>query len=505
MLKSMSLLDAILLAMESPETPMHIGGVQILRKPRGAGRDYVRKLRDQLVRIPVRGAPFNYRYTASGLVPGIPAWEVLDEVDLREHVFHHALPWPGTEKELFELVSRLNSSHLDRSRPLWEHHLIEGLSANRYATFTRVHHALIDGQWGMRLYEATSSPDPRARGLLPYWAVEVRGKPAAAPKKAPPRGGRPPRGWLERGRAGLTGGVEVVSELGTAFGHLAESYRHPTDGGLAPIYQAPICILNGKVTARREIGVTRFELARIKRLAREHGAKVNDVVLAICGGGLRRYLLERDALPKQALVAGMIVAVARADGQAGGNSIATAQVSLATHLKDPVRRFETVRSSSRQAKEHVHGMVSPTALNLYVALTGLPFALFAIMGRADRARAQNVVISNLVGLREKRYVNGALVESEYPMSLLVPGQAMNITVISRANMLDVVVLVCPSLLPNPQRIGDAVADSLDELERALARKRGNRPAPRQATRRTSPRGAAPRRAGVRGGSVWTSA
>ena len=471
MLKSMSLLDAMLLAMESPETPMHIGGVQILRKPRGAGRDYVRNLRDQLLRIPARAAPFNYRYAPGGPVPGIPVWEVLEEVDLREHVFHHALPWPGTQTELFELVSRLNSSHLDRSRPLWEYHLIEGLAGNRYATFTRVHHALIDGQWGMKLHEATTSPDPNARGLLPYWAVEIHEKPAAAPMQASSRGGQPEPGWLERGRAGLDKGIEAVTELGTAFGHLVEAYQHPTDGGLVPIYQAPRSILNSRVTAGREIGVTRLNLARIKRLARAHGAKVNDVVLAICGGGLRRYLLERDALPKPALIAAMIVAVARQQGASGGNSVASVQVSLATHLRDPVKRFEAVRSSSRRAKEHIHGMASPTALNLYVGLTSLPFTLYAIMGRADRARAQNVVISNLVGLREKRYVNGALVESDYPMSLLVPGQAMNITVISRANMLDLAVLVCPSVLPGPQRVGEAIAESLDELERALARKR----------------------------------
>lgn len=471
MLKSMNLLDAMLLAMESPETPMHIGGVQILRKPRGAGRDYVRKLRDQLLRIPARAAPFNYRYAASGLVPGVPAWQVLDEVDLREHVFHHALPWPGTQAELFELVSRLNSSHLDRSRPLWEYHLIEGLAGQRYATFMRVHHALIDGQWGMKLHEATTSPDPNARGLLPYWAVEIHEKPAATPKRASPRGGPPTPGWLERGRAGLDQGVEAVTELGAAFGHLFEARRHPTDGGLVPIYQAPLCILNSKVTARREIVVTQFELARIKRLARAHGATVNDVVLAICGGGLRRYLLERDALPKQALIAGMIVAVARQQGASAGNAVAAAQVSLATHLRDPVKRFEAVRSSSRRAKDHIHGMASPTALNLYMGLTGVPFALYTILGRADRARAQNVVISNLIGLRERRYVNGALVESDYPMSLLVPGQAMNITVISRANMLDVAVLVCPSVVPGPQRVGEAIAESLDELERALARKR----------------------------------
>ncbi len=494
MLKSMNPMDIMMLTMESPETPMHVAGVQILRKPPGAGRDYVRKLRDQLMNIPANGAPFNYLYTASGPLPGIPGWKVLDAVDLRRHIFHHALPWPGTENELFELVSRLNSGLLDRSRPLWEHHLIEGLPGNRYATFSRIHHAYVDGQWGMRLYRETTSADPDERGLLPFWGVTMEERSEAAATKRGGRSAEPARGWLERGRAGVSDGVEVVSELGTAFGRVIDSYRHPTDGGLVPIYRAPDSILNGKVTAQREIGVTRLPLSRLKRLARSQGATINDVVMAICGAALRRYLLGRHALPKEALVANMIVAVTRAGGQAGGNAIASGQVSLATHLKDPVRRFEAVRSSSQHAKELIHGLPSPTALNIYMGLIGLPYILFTIFGRAEKAHAHNVVISNVVGLREKRYSNGALIEADYPMSLLVPGQAMNITVISRRNMLDVAVLVCPDLLPDPRRVGGLILESLDELERALAGRRTTGSGSRRAARPTSPgRGAARRR------------
>ena len=483
MLKSMNPMDVLMLGLESPETPMHVAGVQILRKPPGAGRDFLRNLREQLLDTPVGGPPFNYRYTSSGPVPGIPGWEVLDDIDLRRHVFHHALPWPGAEADLFELVSRLNCGLLDRSRPLWEHHLIEGLPGNRYATFSRVHHSLIDGQWGIKLYRETTSPDPGMRGLPPFWGVTAEPPTtAAAPSKSKRRGRAVEAGWLERGRAGLHDGVEVASELGTALGRVIESFRHPSDGGLVPPYRAPDSILNGKVTARRELGVTRIGLGRLKRLARIRGATVNDIVLTICGSALRRYLLERDALPARAIIANMVIAVTRASDQAGGNAIASAQVSLATHLEDPVERFETVHSSSQHAKELIHGMVSPAALNLYMGLLVVPLMAYTVVGRAERSHAQNVVISNVVGLREKRYVNGALIEADYPMSLLVPGQAMNITVISRRNMLDVAVLVCPDLAPEPQRVGGYIADALDELERALGRKRRR---PGAATRRVA--------------------
>ena len=171
MLQPMNVLDAGLLMMESAQTPMHIGGVQILRLPRGEGVDYVRKVVEQVMRHPADGAPFNYRLAAGSGPLGMPAWEVLDDVDLSEHVFRHALPYPGGERELFALVSRLNSGPLDRGRPLWEQHYIEGLSGRRWATFTRIHHALMDGKWGMRLAHETTSADPRARHLPPYWAV----------------------------------------------------------------------------------------------------------------------------------------------------------------------------------------------------------------------------------------------------------------------------------------------------------------------------------------------
>jgi len=476
MLKSMNAMDAGMLAMESAETPMHVGGVQILRMPRGAGRDYVRNLREHLMSTPV-SAPFNYRYTSSGRLPGIPAWEVLKKVDLGEHVFHHALPRPGTEKQLFELVSQLDSGPLDRSRPLWEYHLIEGLEGRRYATFGRVHHALVDGKWGIRLLEATTSADPDTRGLPPFWAVKVQDRTKAKRQK---RGPKATPGIWQRGRAGLRDGVEAVSELSTAFFRVAEGLLLPSDDGLAPLYRAPSCILNGKLTPRRELAIVRLELRRLKQLAKAHGATLNDIVMAICAGGLRRYLLERDALPKEALIASMMIAVARTEGASGGNAIVPGMVLLATHIKDPIKRFETVRSSSRHAKDLIRDLPSPAALYIYMGVSALPFALFHIFGRADKAHVHNLVISNVPGLRDKRYVNGALIESEYPMSLLAPGEAMNITAISRANTLDVAVLVCPSLAPDPQRVGEAIVESLDELERALGRKRRPDAAPRRA-------------------------
>jgi diacylglycerol O-acyltransferase len=468
-LKSMNVLDAGLLMMESPETPMHIGGVQVLRLPRGAGKDYVRKLHDRYLAIPVTGAPFNYRLAPRGGSLGMPAWEVLDEVPLQQHLFHHALPWPGGERELLELVSRLNSGLLDRSRPLWEHHLIEGLEGRRYATFTRIHHALIDGKWGMKLAHETTSPNPRQRGLPPYWAVRFDAGDRSDETPEPVAGAQ--ESWWQRQRSANRHREEAGAELRKAFGRLIESFRHPSDDGLVPIYTAPECMLNGKLTARRELAVVRLDLPRIQRLARAREATVNEVVLTLCGGALRRYLSERAALPDKALIANMPIARPRPKGESGGNSIVSGMVSLATHLDDPVQRLDTVRGSSQHAKELVREMPSTAALSVYLAVTGLPFIVAQAFGRVEKVHPQNLVISNVPGPRERRYINGALLEAEYPMSLLVPGQAMNITVVSHADCLDVAVLVCPDLVPDPHGVTVAIAASLDELEHALRPRR----------------------------------
>ena len=479
-LKPMNVLDAGLLYFESPDTPMHIGGVQVLKLPPRAGRDYVRKLREQMMQFPADGAPFNYRLASGTSKLGLPVWEVLDKVDLEEHVFHHARPYPGGERELLQLVSRLNSGLLDRSRPLWEQHLIEGLDGGRYATFTRIHHALMDGRWGIKLAQATTSPDSRVRNLPPYWAVKFEGERADWPAaeravkavfKAAAKATQAAKGagipvWWNRQRQEIQAGIETMAELRKAFGRLVDSFRHPGDDRLVPVYSAPRTILDGRLTARRELAVVRLDLERIERIAHGHEVKVNDVVLSLCGGALRRYLAERAALPDKPLIVGMPMAIRRPEGRAAGNAVVTTQVSLATHLADPLERLVAVHGSSSHAKELVRDMSSTTALTVYMVVTGLPYILAQLAGQAERVHVQNLVLSNIPGLRTRRYVNGALVEADYPMSLLVPGQAMNITVISHDKQLHVAVLVCPSLVPQPQRVADAIAEELDTLEKA---------------------------------------
>lgn len=483
MLKPMNVLDGGLLMMESPATPMHIGGVQVIKLPRGAGPDFVSRAYDEAKRFPVTGVPFNCRLAPRGGTWQLPAWEVLDHVDLDQHVFRHALPWPGGERELLELVARLNSGLLDRSRPLWEQHFIEGLAAGRYAVFTRIHHALMDGKWGMKIADETTSPDPRRRNLPPYWAVSVDDDVVSARARSPRA---PELNWWGRQSQAYKGGIETVAELRKAFGRLVESFRHPRTDALVAPYTAPACLLYGKLTARRELAVVRIGLDRVRAVADASQATVNEVLCALCGASLRRYLAARDALPEKSLVAGMPMAMARRAGEAGGNAVINGWVWLATDLADPVERLHAVRESSRRTKELVRDMPSTTAISIYFGVVGIPFIVAQAAGAAEHVHPQNVLISNVPGPREKRYINGCLVEAEYPLSVLVPGQAMNITIVGHDRSLDVAVLVCPDLAPQPQAVSEGIEAALGELEQALA---AARPASTVRRRTTTPAGA----------------
>ena len=479
-IRPMNILDAGLLAMESPSSPMHISGLQILRPPARAGKDYLAKLVAHLRSIQPSAAPFNFRLAPhEGRFGIMPAWQEVEHADMTQHVQHHALPWPGGDDELMTLVARLNSGLLDRARPMWEQHVIEGLAGGRFALFTRVHHALIDGEWGMRLMRKTTSASARERSLPPYWAMRF--------EPAPPDGGPSEaehRNWWQRKTEQGSELIRSGEQLWQAFGRVVESFRHPSDDGLPPLYSAPECMLNGPLTPRRAIGVVQLDLPRIAALAHAHEATVNEVVLALCSASLRAYLKRRKALPDKPLIANMPVALPRRAQDTAGNAVGSAFVSLATHIADPLRRFEAIRGSSRHAKQLLRDL-SPVALTLFGATTGLPFILAQTFGRAEQVRAQTLLVSNVPGPREPRYVNGAAIEAQYPISLLVPGQAMNITVVGRAGHLDVAVVACPDLAPRPDEVAAGLAQALDELERAYGRRRGK---PRATPRETPVRG-----------------
>lgn len=449
--------DLGFLALEARGTPMHIGFMLRFKLPEGAARDFMQKLHDAMTRWPVDRAPFNLRI-ASTRGSLRPSWETLDQVDLEYHLRHSALPWPGGEAELGELISRVHAHPLDMSRPLWVMYLIEGLAQGEFALYLKIHHTLVDGVALMDIVTRSLALTPRG-AWRPIWSAPLREAPPAAP---------PP-------------------DEAAAWGHWIEGLAQPHPAGensTAAVPHGPACVLNGPVSRRRRFATQTLALGRLKAVARATGATLNDVVLAVCSGALRRYLQEVDHLPRESLIATVPVALPRADPAATGNSVGAVHVPIATQIADPRRRLLAIRDAARAAKEQFSAV--PTGVNR--ALNAVGMLALSVMplphGKKAAQPFTNLTISNLPGPREPLYLRGAQLLAMYPVSVLPGDHRLNITVLSYCDQLHFGLIGCPDGLPSLQKIALGLTQALQELEIAVQADTGAPPATRRPTKRT---------------------
>lgn len=472
-------LDASWLLVESRETPMHVAGLLPFTPPPDAGPDYLQQLMRELRGARSFSRPWNYRLQPSTVMNPMPSW-VEDDVDLEYHVRHSALPRPGGERELGVLVARLHSQPLDLSRPPWEFHLIEGLEGGRFAIYAKMHHSLLDGISGVRLLMRSMSDDPEASRSLPaFWSA---GETSAA---KPPRRPAPTLDTALRS-LGTELGTQLRSAPGLvkAFGSMVEAARTRGDA-LAVPFDAPRSTLNGRVRGQRRVATQQFELARLRAVAEAGGATLNDVVLAICGGALRRFLLEDGALPAKPLTAGVPVSVRLADDQGTGNAITFIVASMGTDVEDARERLEAVVASTRRAKEHARRLPRE-AMTSYTMLLMAPSMVSMLTPLGGRIRPMfNVTVSNVPGPDRPLYWRGARLDAIYPISLISHGMALNITCESYADTLNFAFVGCRDAIPHLQKLAVYSVEALEALESAL------RPARRNGRATARPRSAQP--------------
>jgi diacylglycerol O-acyltransferase len=453
----MPITDSMFLLGESREHPMHVGGLQLYTLPDGAGPDYLRNLYQSLVADEANvQTVFRHRPRRPVSSLGQWSWTSDQQLDMEYHVRFSALPRPGRVRELLELVSRLHGSLLDRHRPLWEFHLIEGLEGNRFATYSKVHHALMDGVSSIILASRALSTEPETTGMPPVWAVP----PLEQPEKASQSG---PLALLEslRDTASDIAGVlpAVVKNANTALREQAS---------VLP-FQAPRTIFNVQITGARRFAAQSWSLDRIKAIRKASGATLNDVVLAMCSGALRRYLLELDALPDRPLIAMVPVSLRgkQKNTEASGNSVGAILVNLGTHLAEPAERFEQIQSSAQVAKRSL-AELSPLQILALSGLTMAPLAFAPIPGVVRLTPPPfNLIISNVPGAQKPLYWNGARLQGMYPLSIPYDGQALNITITSYAGNLNFGLTGCRRNVPHLQRLLTYLEDSLAELEKAV--------------------------------------
>ncbi len=458
MVKKLNAADAFFLQIESDNAPMHIGLLNRFELPRGKGQKFILDLVEKARNTPVTQPPFNLRLAKTRMGKWSPAWEETDEIDIDYHLRHSALPQPGGERELAVLISRLHSIPLDKSRPLWEVHVIEGFADGSFALYSKMHHALIDGVAGARLLQKSMSESPR-KAFVPFWAVPQDRRARVERERDNP--------LLAVVRQGLAQ-LKSMPGVARSVTYLIRGARNKDLPGLIAPYAAPDSVFNLPIGPQRRVSTQVFELARIQRLAKAAGSTLNDVVMAVCGGALRRYLTEINALPGKSLIAQVPVSVRAKDDPGEGNAISFVQASLGTAESDALSRLALVRQSMSDGKTLL-GRMSQTELANYSALVMAPFAVGQVAGIGNRRRKPmfNVTVSNVPGPKKRLYMGGARLLSSQPVSLIFQGQALNITIFSYAGDLNFVYTACRRSLPHVQHLVQHAEAALQELEAAL--------------------------------------
>ena len=454
--KSLGALDRSFLASERRDVMMHVGALLQLSPPPGAPHDLSRELREELGREVKVERPWNLRLLHPDMLTSpLQAWIPDESFDIEYHVRRSALPSPGDERELGILVSRLHGTPLDFHRPPWEAHFIEGLEGKRMAIYFKVHHSLVDGYTGMRLLARSLSTDPNDLETPLFFSR------APDERKRVSEPDVPTLASLLRAVRDQYG---VAKDVGRALVSLVRGRRD--DGPkLALPLQAPKSVLNQKISRSRRFATQQVAIERLKKIAATSGGTLNDVVLAVCGAALRRFLAEQDALPEQSLVAMVPVNVRPKGDPGGGNAIGAILASLATDLEDPRACLDAVIASTKRAKAQLQGM-SKGAIMQYSALVLAPLMLSFIPGAVGRLRpAFNVVISNVPGPDTPLYFRGWRLDEMYPLSIPFHGYGLNITVQSYAGSLNFGFTGCRDTLPHLQRLAVYSGEVIDQLER----------------------------------------
>ncbi|WP_425917190.1 WS/DGAT/MGAT family O-acyltransferase [Acinetobacter sp. TSRC1-2] len=440
-------IDFIFLSLEKRQQPMHVGGLFLFQIPDNAPDTFIQDLVADIRKskcLPV--APFNNKL--NGLF-----WDEDQEFDLDHHFRHIALPHPGRIRELLTYISQEHSALLDRAKPLWTCNIIEGIEGNRFAMYFKIHHAMVDGIAGMRLVEKSLSLDPNAKSIVPLWCVEG---PRAKRFKEPQKKSR-----IKKIMGALKEQFEstpkVMYELSQTI--FKDMGRNPD---YVSSFQAPSSILNQRVSSSRRFAAQSFELDRLSKIAKALGVTINDVVLAICSGALREYLLSQHALPKKPLIA-MVPASIRDDNSDVSNRITMILANLGTDKETPLERLQIIRRSVLNAKQRFKRMNSNQILN-YSALVYGAAGLNIVSGMMPKRQAFNIVISNVPGPREPLYWNGAKLDALYPASIVLDGQALNITMTSYLDKLEVGLTGCRNALPKMQNLLTHLEDEIQRFE-----------------------------------------
>jgi WS/DGAT/MGAT family acyltransferase len=464
-MKKLSLVDTGFLLGENRDTPMHVGGVSLYTLPDGVDeQEFLHGLADMLRTVDMFQPPFGDKLKTGPLGLAGPAyWERDRAVDIDYHIRHSALPKPGRYRELFGLVSRLHGTLLDRSRPLWEMHLIEGLPNRQFGVYTKTHHAAVDGATSIHIARSMLSADPEDRLKDSPLSLAAGERYRAALRRQFPKTYSEPelRNVADRLKSTLDSSAQIFGALRRTAG----AWQGKEGALKLPFMDVPRSAINTKVEGARRFVAQSWSFARIRAVGKAFDGTFNDAVMAMCAGGLRQYMQKHAELPEQSLKAMVPVSLRKEGDMDSANAVGSISVDLATNIADPVKRMLAIRDSASAGKEFFFEMSSNEA-QLYSMLLQAPGMLLAPLGLISKMPPFNTVISNVPGILQPMYWNGARMEGSYPASIIMDGVAVNITMVTYDKNVDFGIMACRRSLPQIQRLIDYMELALAELEEA---------------------------------------
>ena len=459
--------DAAFLYMENPIVHMHVTGVLVLDPstvPGGYSYEHFRAhVISRLHRIPV----FRRRLLPAPLGIDHPVWVDDPDFDIDRHLRPVDLGGDATSGDLADWVGEYASTPLDRTLPLWEMSVLEGLADGSVAVVSKVHHVAVDGVTGTDLMAQLVDLDPGRRRRR---TAGVPARTAAEPDRADlRRRGVPADGPAAGGACARVGRVGSVARV------VRQALGDDDGPSMARPFEAPRTFFNHSLTPQRSVAFAAAPLDDLKATKSAFGATVNDVFLAACTQALRTYLSAHDEHLDRPLVVSVPVSVHGevSDGRAT-NQVSNMFVRLPVHVADPVEQLHAVKADTRDAKV-VHGAIGADMIGDVTEVTppaifNMASRMYSSAGLADRlAPIHNLVISNVPGPPFPLYVAGARLRAVYPFGPLVEGSALNITVLSNMGNMDIGVIGCPDVAPDIDGLAAGIAEGIEVLRAAAAR------------------------------------
>ncbi|MCF8198796.1 MAG: wax ester/triacylglycerol synthase family O-acyltransferase [Sulfuritalea sp.] len=479
-METLSGVDGAFLNLETEATPMHVGSLHLFETPAGVKTDFFAALRHMMASrmVPV----LSRRLASLPLHLANPVW-IQDGIDLDHHIQKIRLPKPGTWAQLEAVVADLHAELLDRSRPLWMLYVLEGLASGEKAYYFKIHHAMLDGQAGVALagalFDTSADVGPvkkRARGIAAGKAVAATNRAPGTLAVAATAFRHDAAQYIKLVRE-LPGVVRTLAGIVRSSGAKALGVRRfaaedaPDLGELRrSVAFGPRTVLNVPITPARGFATATVPRAELKAIATANDATVNDVVLALCSGALRRYLKRNASIPRKSLIASMPISL-RDEGNKDFRTQATLSlVSLATHVADPLKRLKAIRDSAGATKSVARQARSVIPTDF--PLIGVPWILGALASLYGRSRVvntlpilANVLVSNVPGPPVPLYVGGFRMSGYWPLSIVEHGVGLNITLMSYAGNLGLGFVVARCAVPDVRQLADDFLDAYEEMKR----------------------------------------